>query len=405
MAIGLPASKARRNPWVDTFPAQATTSPHSRTRHNSLGGRSFCHSNFLASLAGAPQSVGSDFLCEDNQLTSLAHAPKTVGGVFWCYNNNLTSLAHAPQKFKRLKSDFGKFKSWEKIPPNLRGSEAAKTPPARNPGEAVLKAESMPRPNRDIFNLPAGPFATAEQILQSLKIDYRKQPDGALVVPGDIDLSWQNLTRLPDLSGVIVEGFFKCDGNQLTSLKGAPQSVGRYFSCSRNKLTSLEYSPRTVGGGFYCCTNQLTSLKHSPQSVGKDFWCSENRLKSLEHAPQSVGEDFYCSDNPITSLEHAPRNVGGGFFCNRNLLTNLLGAPHTVGGSFSCTGNKLTSLRGAPQSVGFCFDCSNNPLQSLGHAPRKFERLISDFGGFTSWNDVPQNLQTTPTKHLRKFNL
>ena len=32
-------------------------------------------------------------------------------------------------------------------------------------------------------------------------------------------------------------GYFDCSNNQLTSLKGAPQSVGGYFDCSDNPVS------------------------------------------------------------------------------------------------------------------------------------------------------------------------
>jgi hypothetical protein len=85
----------------------------------------------------------------------------------------------------------------------------------------------------------------AEQALTSWGIEYERQADGTLLVPGDLDISKKGLTRLPDLSSVSVGGDFSCSNNQLTSLEGAPQSVGEYFSCANNQLTSLEGAPRT----------------------------------------------------------------------------------------------------------------------------------------------------------------
>jgi hypothetical protein len=49
------------------------------------------------------------------------------------------------------------------------------------------------------------------------------------------------------------------DDNQLTSLEGAPQSVGGYFSCSNNHLTSLKGAPQSVDGVFYCYNNPKLS--------------------------------------------------------------------------------------------------------------------------------------------------
>ena len=64
-------------------------------------------------------------------------------------------------------------------------------------------------------------------------------PDG-FVIEGDVNLSYKELTELPDLSKVTVKGDFWCNNNQLTSLTGAPQEVGGDFKCSYNKLTTLQ---------------------------------------------------------------------------------------------------------------------------------------------------------------------
>ena len=53
-----------------------------------------------------------------------------------------------------------------------------------------------------------------------------------------------------------------------------------------------------VTGDFNCSYNNLTSLKGAPQTVGGDFKCSDNQLTSLRGAPQKVGGDFYCYNNP-----------------------------------------------------------------------------------------------------------
>ena len=243
--------------------------------------------------------------------------------------------------------------------------------------------------------------------------DIYNLPKG-FVVTGDLDLSDQGLTELPDLSTITVNGYFDCSDNQLTSLKGAPQSVDGYFFCSNNQLTSLEHAPQSVdsyfdcsdnqltslehapqrvGGDFFCSNNQLTSLEHAPQSVGGDFGCFKNQLTSLEHAPQSVGGDFYCSDNQLTSLEHAPQSVGRDFFCSNNQLTSLEHAPQSVGRDFDCSDNQLTSLEHAPQSVGGYFFCSNNQLTSLEHAPRNAGRYI--FGR------LDNSTQMTAPEYLR----
>ena len=47
----------------------------------------YCHNNQLASLDGAPKSVGGDFYCRYNQLTSLDGAPEKIGGTLYCSDN------------------------------------------------------------------------------------------------------------------------------------------------------------------------------------------------------------------------------------------------------------------------------------------------------------------------------
>ena len=95
------------------------------------------------------------------------------------------------------------------------------------------------------------------------------------------------------------------------------------FVCDNNKLTTLKGAPVSVGGGFYCSNNQLTSLEGAPTSVGGDFWCYKNKLTSLEGAPASVVGYFDCDYNQLTSLEGAPASVGGYFGCSHNQLTSL----------------------------------------------------------------------------------
>ena len=177
-----------------------------------------------------------------------------------------------------------------------------------------------------------------------------------------------------------VTGNFLCYELGLTSLKGAPQKVGRHFDCYKNQFTSLEGAPQEVGGDFICYYNQLTSLEGAPQKVGRDFNCSWNKLTSLEGAPQEVGRSFYCSTNQLISLKGAPQKVGVNFYCSSNQLSSLEGAPTEVGGSFDCSINQLTSLKGAPQKVGRDFDCSSNPnLHSLDGIGEVKERIYKDF--------------------------
>ena len=171
----------------------------------------------------------------------------------------------------------------------------------------------------------------AEQALLDWDIDYTKRDDGVIIVEGDIHIPRKGLTKLPDLSKVIVKGDFWCHENKLTSLEGCPAFIGKSFCCSNNQLTSLKGAPVTVNGSFACAENQLTSL------------------------------------------EGAPSSVGTGLFCNDNQLTSLAGAPVTA-----------------------FYWCKNNKLTSLEDTPKGFRLMSSDFGDFTSWDAIPEDVRKSP---------
>ena len=185
---------------------------------------------------------------------------------------------------------------------------------------------------------------TAEQIKwlnESSTGIWELNPQTGLVdVDGDFDCTNKGLTNLRGIRFGEVSGYFQCDYNQLTTLEGAPQSVGSFF-CNDNQLISLEGAPQIVVGGFSCAGNQLTTLKGSPQSVG-GFYCAGNRLTTLEGAPQTIRGDFSCAGNQLTTLEGAPESVGRGFTCDYNQLTSLEGAPKTVDGNFYCSDNPVS---------------------------------------------------------------
>ena len=130
----------------------------------------------------------------------------------------------------------------------------------------------------------------AEKALINWDIDYRKIDDGfgTISVRGDIKIPRLGLTKLPDLSKVVLSGDFDCTGNLLTTLEGSPHHVGGHFLCSQNMLTTLKGCATTIRGAFFCSDNRLTSLEHGPERVGAEFGyvCIGNRLTSLEHAPQ-----------------------------------------------------------------------------------------------------------------------
>ena len=118
---------------------------------------------------------------------------------------------------------------------------------------------------------------------------------GLVDIQGDFNFPRQGIENLHGIRFGSVSGNFDCSNNELTSLEGAPQTVGRDFSCRHNQLTSLEGAPQTVGRDSDCGYTQLTSLEGAPQTIGRDFYCHGNELTSLKGAPQILGGTFYSS--------------------------------------------------------------------------------------------------------------
>ena len=93
-------------------------------------------------------------------------------------------------------------------------------------------------------------------------------------------------------------------GGKLITNKTKDEPWPGYFYCSDNQLTSLEGAPSSVGGYFICTNNQLTSLEGAPSSVGGDFECSYNKLTSFEGIHKilkSMNGAFYANKNPLKS--------------------------------------------------------------------------------------------------------
>jgi hypothetical protein len=112
---------------------------------------------------------------------------------------------------------------------------------------------------------------TIEEICQKYNItNYTINPDGSIDVDGDVDLYNKGLTELP-LTFNKVTGWFDCNDNKLTRLKGCPRWIGGSFNFDFNQLTSLEFSPEYVGGYFSCEFNDLTDNLCDTE-IGGDFY-------------------------------------------------------------------------------------------------------------------------------------
>lgn len=223
--------------------------------------------------------------------------------------------------------------------------------------------------------------------------NYVINRDNSIDVHGNVDISNQNLNKLP-LKFRAIKGSFNCSNNNLTSLVGAPKSVGKHlqydnyeafchyntmsFDCSDNKLTSLVGSPSKIGGDFDCSFNRLDSLSGITSRIPLSLYCYDNELTSLENGPKKVGEDFDCSNNKLTDLAGVIKALQYDFNCSNNLLTSIEGYPKKVD-SFDCSNNQLPNLDNCPKKVRCIFNCKNNP--DLTHRifwSTRFYKMICD---------------------------
>jgi hypothetical protein len=139
--------------------------------------------------------------------------------------------------------------------------------------------------------------------------NYTINGDMSIDVDDDIILCNYGLDKLP-LKFNKVSGYFNCYNNILTTLEGAPKSVGgEYFNCSFNNLTTLEGGPKEVSGYFECSSNKLISLVGSPKEVGGNFYCRGNKLTTLKGSPEKVSS-FNCDWNELLfTIEGSPRDL------------------------------------------------------------------------------------------------
>ncbi|MCP4215703.1 MAG: hypothetical protein GY765_13700 [bacterium] len=159
-------------------------------------------------------------------------------------------------------------------------------------------------------------------VLDELEVrNYNVADDGIVDVEGTVDISFKDLAEIPVQFGR-VKGDFNCSNNRLTTLKGAPMSVGISFFCHKNSLQSLVGGPAEVGKAYVCNENQLTTLHGAPRAVRGSFDCSFNRLVSLGGGPEGVKGDYDCSRNSLRDLEGGPQIVGRTLYCTGNPVSS-----------------------------------------------------------------------------------
>jgi Leucine-rich repeat (LRR) protein len=154
----------------------------------------------------------------------------------------------------------------------------------------------------------------------------------------EIDVSYKNLTYLPDLSRFKNLERLCCDYNRLTSLPKLNKNLKR----------------------LYCCDNQLTSLPPLNEKL-QMLSCSSNQLTMLPVLNKNL-KRLYCFNNQLTSLPVLNKKLQN-LSCSNNKLTSLPTLNEKLQG-LDCSYNLLTSLPNLNKELGNIF-CYNNPIAEI----------------------------------------
>lgn len=122
---------------------------------------------------------------------------------------------------------------------------------------------------------------------------YTINDDLTVDVAGTVRLDCALLEEIPVQFG-IVEGFFYCSSNQLTSLKGCPSFVGKSFFCYANQLTNLDDAPKVVTDNIDCFNNPIESIKNFKTEFGGIF---HHSYELGREAPIEILVPFYKDRN------------------------------------------------------------------------------------------------------------
>ena len=127
-----------------------------------------------------------------------------------------------------------------------------------------------------------------------------EMPDG-FVFSNTVDISYNDLKELPDLSKCVCLAGFICCGNKLKNLKGAPKEVHGDFDASHCALESSEGISQKVGGKLNLSLNNLKKINEFPQEVGEYVLIDRNHIE--------ISPDFVLQ--PYKKTEYQPLTVEG----------------------------------------------------------------------------------------------
>jgi hypothetical protein len=152
-----------------------------------------------------------------------------------------------------------------------------------------------------------GPPDKKEAFMNWLKrLNHEVHEDGSVSVKGDVDFRYNEQGQFRVCVSDNIEKYI------VSRLPFNFRKVTGDFMCPKQIMT-LTGSPRHVGGTFTSGPDNqnISSLEGAPDYVGKDFWCMSTLLKSLEGAPEVIkgyfGTKWFSKDDYREYAEKAAR--------------------------------------------------------------------------------------------------
>lgn len=200
-----------------------------------------------------------------------------------------------------------------------------------------------------------------------------------------IDLSQRGLTELPLIESEVRR--LRCSRNQISSLRGLPDTRIEDPGVSYNHLTSLTGCPSTLRN-IVVVNNFLSHLDGLQSCVLVKCYCSYNQITTLEHLRHVEILDASC--NLLSSLRTCPEGVQE-LIVSNNRLESLEGCPPSVK-ILRCADKSLTNLDGLPPGLEV-LDCSKNDRLPQSEIDRARTWVKEVFGWEFCLGDRPSNFR------------
>lgn len=171
-----------------------------------------------------------------------------------------------------------------------------------------------------------------------------------------LDLTYNSLKYLPDLSSINIEKLF-CGSNKLRRLQRLPRGLSKLW-CSHNELKKLPRLPKNLTE-LHCNNNTLTKLPKLPEDL-EDLRVYDNKLRQLPSLPKSL-KNVMCSNNFLKELPVLPEGLEV-LSCFKNRLKSLPKLPESLQ-ELDCGQNDLTVLILTDNLQ--VVNCMNNPLEII----------------------------------------